>query len=534
MSTGRYAKDDDAINENFYTFLQNFFQVHQNLAGRAVYLAGESHAGHYIPSIVSHIMKKNKEKPDFPSINVKGMMIGNGWIDPVHQYGVSDFAHGHGLITSREKFKLKDMEMRCADLLKKGKYNTKICFDLLDDVVAASGLSSSTRVNMYDVRQLTRSPNPFPPNHELIEAYMNRKDVRLALHSENSKQIFKECADPPYFALQHQDGKSIIPELTHLLDMGLDTLFFSGQYDMICNHMGSEKALDNMNWSGHEEWLKVRTSMWTVDGKTAGYMRELRNLKFLVVLNAGHMVPLDEPKVSLDLVSRFLNKKSFNSGFSKLKLLASDPSACEPASNLNKLGNVVRYSSLSILNNSVVRDYEGKINIDDISCNKVMMSSSCKLGIKINLIEEHFKYYGSSNSVRYTKIAREIISLEIDRLLPEIRNVVEVLYEVNVHVAKILLKGTSEDISHAILMFQGDFASETKGLLNGFIDMESLHTFKVVENLRSLDIDLSVIEPFNWSYFLGLMAIGLVVSFYIFRKCCRGPPTIKSYRKRGV
>ena len=310
---GRYAKNDEEVNIKFHYFMQEFLKIHHRFKGRDIYLAGESHAGHYIPSIAKYIMEKNKEKTTESdiTINIKGLLIGNGWIDPINQYDVSDFAYKYGLINDRQKQKLKKMDTRCGENIKQKKFNTKVCFDLLDDVVAITGTSKTTRVNMYDIRQYTKTPNPFPPNHELVEAYMNRKDVRFAIHADVSKQKFKECADPPYYALQHQDGKSIVSELINLLEKDVNMLFFSGQYDMICNHIGTEKAFDDLEWTGRQEWIKAPSIQWTVDGRLAGYMKKYKSLKYLLVVDSGHMVPLDQPAISLDMLVRFLNDLSF-------------------------------------------------------------------------------------------------------------------------------------------------------------------------------------------------------------------------------
>ena len=65
---------------------------------------------------------------------------------------MSEFAHGHGLITIGQRNRLKEKNRECRALLRDGKYNQKVCFDLLDDVVDSSSLSGSHKVLMYDAR----------------------------------------------------------------------------------------------------------------------------------------------------------------------------------------------------------------------------------------------------------------------------------------------------------------------------------------------------------------------------------------------
>lgn len=114
---------------------------------------------------------------------------------------------------------------------------------------------------MYDARELSKGSRPYPPGHEEVEKYLNRKDVRSALHASETPQAFKECTDPPYNALAHQDGKGVTNELAFVLDSKIPVLLFSGQFDVICNHLGTEKLLNRLKWSGREAWLKASTGV---------------------------------------------------------------------------------------------------------------------------------------------------------------------------------------------------------------------------------------------------------------------------------
>lgn len=55
-------------------------------------------------------------------IDVQGMAIGNGWMDPVNQYDVSDFAFGMGLIDAGQRRAMKQKEETCVASLKAGIY----------------------------------------------------------------------------------------------------------------------------------------------------------------------------------------------------------------------------------------------------------------------------------------------------------------------------------------------------------------------------------------------------------------------------
>ena len=265
LSRDGYAGNDDTINEHFFQFLLAFFKLHDRYTSvvngrkvsRPIYLTGESHAGHYIPNMAAYIQRKNaKVALTDLVINLEGIALGNPWTDPMNQYDASDFAHGHGLISQGQSNKLKELNSECQALLKAGRYNQRVCFSLLDDIIDSTSMQGSHKVLMYDSRRFVHATSQFPPGHEAVEAYLNREDVKQAIHATNTPQKYVECADPPYNALSYQDGKGVTAQLTEILNNGLRVLIYSGQYDIICNHLGTERMLRLLSWSGQVEWTR--------------------------------------------------------------------------------------------------------------------------------------------------------------------------------------------------------------------------------------------------------------------------------------
>ena len=158
-TTGKvYPKNDGDVNKGILDFFDGFFEVHPELAGRELFLTGESHSGHYLPSLAQAILLRGDKQAGQPGqptkpnevIRLGGVAIGNGWIDPRVQYDVSTFAHGMGLISAAQQRGLKVREKRCREQLDSGNYMWGGCWDLLDDVVRQSG--AQVKVLMYDIR----------------------------------------------------------------------------------------------------------------------------------------------------------------------------------------------------------------------------------------------------------------------------------------------------------------------------------------------------------------------------------------------
>jgi carboxypeptidase D len=86
VSTSAYTKTLDQAAEEVVYFLQRFIEVYPEYkAGNGVetYIAGESFAGQYIPFTASALLKTGSRNP----IDLKGIAIGNGFIDPKSQAG---------------------------------------------------------------------------------------------------------------------------------------------------------------------------------------------------------------------------------------------------------------------------------------------------------------------------------------------------------------------------------------------------------------------------------------------------------------
>ena len=311
-----YCRNDACIARHFRSFLAAFAELHSDLVltdtrkSVPILFGGESHAGHYIPILVDNLLQSGNESDI--EWDVRGMALGNGWIDPYHQYDVSRQAQALGLITEGQAISLRLQERACQSALEKQQFMTKVCWNLLDDVLRYTAETNRDRLktNMYDARESSRSTASFPPNHDKVESYLNRPDVRSALHVDPSAPRFRECANPPYNALKHQDGLGVVSTLAQLLDhTHVRILFYNGQYDLICNHVGVHRALSFVPWRGRQSFREAPYRPWrrTSGGPVAGYVLDTGRLSLLIVADAGHMVPMNQPEVALDMIETFVS-----------------------------------------------------------------------------------------------------------------------------------------------------------------------------------------------------------------------------------
>jgi serine carboxypeptidase-like clade 1 len=103
---GSLTSDDWIQSQNTYGFLRSFFTAYSELSPNDFYVAGESYAGVYVPTLAYRIYEGNKAGLK-PFINLKDLAVGNGcWGHAVGTCsGTPDsiriaftFYHGHGML----------------------------------------------------------------------------------------------------------------------------------------------------------------------------------------------------------------------------------------------------------------------------------------------------------------------------------------------------------------------------------------------------------------------------------------------------
>ncbi|KAG5440021.1 hypothetical protein PCK2_000629 [Pneumocystis canis] len=141
----------------------------------------------------------------------------------------------------------------------------------------------------------------------------------------NKHIVWKECNDritsrfrlqksPP--AIQLLPG--ILKEIQVTLLIGTGSFMLkvlSGDKDIICNHRGIEDLIEAMEWNGRkgfsqEDGTVAEKYRWLFMDKLAGYYQYARNLTYVLVKDASHMVPYDKPLESQDMFNRFLGINS--------------------------------------------------------------------------------------------------------------------------------------------------------------------------------------------------------------------------------
>ncbi|KAI9221736.1 peptidase S10, serine carboxypeptidase [Blastocladiella britannica] len=239
--------------EQFTNFLVKFFAVFPNLQESDIYLAGESFAGTYIPYIAQAILVHNSFQPIVTANSsmipwsLKGMMIGNGWIDPVNQYrSYIDFGVKHNLLSGGFLTTAEEDWVGCRSAMEKNGVRIHVpeCESISNQVTEQSKVNhGGLCMNVYDIRLRDESFGDgcgaaWPST--LMGAYRFFGDQTLLdyTHAQGSVNQWVECSSSVFDAMKKD---SSLPSITLLPDLvkKVPLFLYSGDQDFICNHQGT-------------------------------------------------------------------------------------------------------------------------------------------------------------------------------------------------------------------------------------------------------------------------------------------------------
>ncbi len=100
---------EDDVSRELHEFLMQFFELFDNYANTPFYPFGESYAGKFVPSISRKIIEENLAGPRVP-INIQGLGVGDGFINPVDTAVHAEQLYGVSLIDEKTYADLKDIE----------------------------------------------------------------------------------------------------------------------------------------------------------------------------------------------------------------------------------------------------------------------------------------------------------------------------------------------------------------------------------------------------------------------------------------
>lgn len=316
------ARDEHDVAESMLGFMQSFFAKFPRYASQPFFIFGESYAGHYVPAVAARIL--HAQQAGF-QVHLEGVGIGNGLVSPGVQFaskpvmavdggGASGSLQGKGFVSIAEFGHMEEALPKCEAMI----HECQTAIPRRDQTVCLSAYMFCTTalmapvswagVNPYDLR-IPCIDKPMCYNETLATEFMNDPKVQKALGFAQPRP-WEPCnmTVNMQFVASGDFFRDLRPQVVELLAAGVGVLVYNGDDDFMVDWVGSKLWMENLEWPHSKEWSSALDGDFLpkADGGARGKVRSAAGLTFVQVYESGHMVPMDQPSVALEMLRTFV------------------------------------------------------------------------------------------------------------------------------------------------------------------------------------------------------------------------------------
>ncbi|PVD32401.1 hypothetical protein C0Q70_07835 [Pomacea canaliculata] len=264
-----------------------------------------SQSGKYVPALGYYIHHR-MDSDDKPRMRLKGIFIGSGYCDPEKiQPELPEMLYSVGIYSD---FDRRQHLKRIADGWSKPHHNPSypekgLFWDIMR-YYSSMGHPTEKTYNVYDhrldIRQLI--------NWDLLlHRFMSKPSVQNALHVGRRPGAFG--AIPKEFS-PLESIRGVRMEMALLMDH-YKVLHYTGNMDIIVNVRMTEAYLLATPWSGQADYNNSQRYPWWHNERLAGFYTQVHNFTRVIIRNAGHDAPRDQPEWTLEMMQRFISNQPF-------------------------------------------------------------------------------------------------------------------------------------------------------------------------------------------------------------------------------
>ena len=304
-----------------WKLLQAFFAAFPQYESRDFGIFTESYGGHYGPEFAHYIQGQNAAiksgSVQGENINLVALGINNGWYDAaLQEQAYIDFALNNTyreLISQSQANQYQQaLNSQCLPALQQCASSgsnsdcsnaDNACYEAVEGPI-----SSDSNFDVYDVRLASNAVDP----PETYATYLARSDVTSKI---GAKSKYTECPDGAYekFSSTGDDPRSLLPELSDVVQSGIRVVVWAGDADWICNWMGGYSVAQNVAFGGQTAFRAASLQPYNVNGQAGGMFKTEDNFSFLRVYGAGHEVPYYTPALALQVFKQTMSGQPLSS-----------------------------------------------------------------------------------------------------------------------------------------------------------------------------------------------------------------------------
>eukprot|EP00753_Platysulcus_tardus_P005489 PLAT13398.1.p1 GENE.PLAT13398.1~~PLAT13398.1.p1 ORF type:complete len:472 (+),score=185.70 PLAT13398.1:38-1417(+) len=320
--SGDYTYGDNSTAAGNAQAIHGFFKLFPKLADNALWITGESYAGHYVPQMAYALLDSG--------VNLAGTATGNpSWDFHPEANSYLTFMAQHQLVSQAQYAHAHDVcngtfypppNDDCKWVV--GNLTTDLLHYINPYDILALCLGGGPGHGGCFTQQMlmgSRQPLPGAPLGQTFvpcmdvsyeEKYLNSAAVKKALHVSNHSLDWNICSQVLTY---NQFAPTMNPYYEALLAHGKKVLVYSGDIDSCVNTLGTEACIATLNFDVKTAWKPWLMQLQNLT-QTAGYVTEYdvshlssdARMHFITIKGAGHMVPHYKPPQALEFITRFL------------------------------------------------------------------------------------------------------------------------------------------------------------------------------------------------------------------------------------
>ncbi|XP_055838252.1 venom serine carboxypeptidase-like [Episyrphus balteatus] len=304
-----YSRNERQVAKNLQEAVRQLFKLFDFALVDGFWITGESYAGKYIPALAYYIHHNQNSVHNDVDIPLKGVAIGNGLSDPQNQLNYGDYLYQLGLLDINSYRHFQILEQEAVDLIHE--HDLAGAFDILDSLMNIDGKFNASLFR--NVTGYSTYFNYLQPSYDEGEVgamgtFLQSSDTRRAIHVGNKTFHDLDTENKVEEYLKEDVMDSVAPWVADLLNY-YTVCIYNGQLDIIVAYPMTVNYLQNLKFSSADVYKIAKRDIWRVDKEVAGYKKRAGNLLEVMVRNAGHMVPRDQPKWMFDLITDLTGTK---------------------------------------------------------------------------------------------------------------------------------------------------------------------------------------------------------------------------------
>jgi serine carboxypeptidase 1 len=323
-----YTEDDSAFTTNvaeisadLLTVMKQFVKLHPDFSNTPFYIFSESYGGKMTADFSSVLY--NAIRNGDIKINFKGFAMGDSWISPVDSTNSwGPYLYTTSIVDASGLNKINLAAQTVEELVKKGDYTEATnAWGTMESVVE----EESGGVNFYNIldwggSQIQKFSRGTQDNRNILEKLYDRHvrpmandDLDVLMNGPIKKKLNipndVTWGGQSQTVFDKQAGdfmKNVTSTVNSLMHTPLKVIVYSGQLDLICDVLGTESWFYRLDIAKNFSLASRQSFTCDEHPIMCFYLKEVQNVQFYWILEAGHMVPTDNGSGALKMVNMII------------------------------------------------------------------------------------------------------------------------------------------------------------------------------------------------------------------------------------